>query len=154
VDDKYFQDLRKKAEKLYGADEKIRCPYFSDKVTLGADGFHHLRYLPNGRERPHKAQMLKFQLLPLALKAIARSGTIQEYRKIFVAVGKPSKRDKMRKTKEAEYFGLYAIVGDRKQIRIRVILRRVGDGKVRFWSVMPDSDLSNPKLFGDGILGD
>ena len=45
----------------------------------------------------------------------------------------------------------HAIVSD-SEIKIRVILRRVGDGNVIFWSVMPDSNLKKgQKLYTDGI---
>ena len=43
-------------------------------------------------------------------------------------------------TKTAEYWGFIAIVGE-KWIKIKVILRRIGDGNIIFWSVMPYSKL-------------
>jgi hypothetical protein len=54
--------------------------------------------------------------------------------------------------KEIEYWGLIAIVGS-KSIKIKTILRRVGDGNITFWSVMPYSKIKNgnQKLFSDGI---
>ena len=42
--------------------------------------------------------------------------------------------DGMRAAKEVEYWGLVAIVGQRPD-KIRVILRRVGNGNITFWSV-------------------
>jgi len=51
-----------------------------------------------------------------------------------------------------EYWAFIAIVGEYSQIKIRVILRRVGDGNIVFWSVMPDSNLKRgQKLYTDGI---
>jgi hypothetical protein len=87
--------------------------------------------------------MLKLRLLPLAIDVIKRSGTIQEYRKIWQAIGKPG-ADGMRRAKEVEYWGLVAIIGKRPD-KIRVISRRVGTGNVTFWSVMRGS-----KIIGDG----
>ena len=46
--------------------------------------------------------------------------------------------------KEVEYLGLVAIIGPRPD-KIRVILRRVGTGKITFWSVMRGS-----KILPDG----
>ena len=86
-----------------------------------------------------KEQILKFRLLPLAIKIINKSGTLQEYRKNLITIGKKGK-DGLRKTKEVEYFGFIAIIGERK-IKIRVVLRRIGDGNIIFWSVMPYSKL-------------
>jgi hypothetical protein len=79
--------------------------------------------------------MLKFRLLPLALEVIRKSGTVQEYRKIWQPIGKPAPRDGSRAMKEVEYWGLVAIIGPRPD-KIRVILRRVGTGNITFWSVM------------------
>ncbi|HEC30786.1 MAG TPA: hypothetical protein ENI66_02105 [Candidatus Yonathbacteria bacterium] len=148
----YYKKHKNKAENVFKKIDTIRCPYFEGSVTFNSDGFHHLRFLPNGRERKHKAQLLKFKLLPFAKHIIAKSGTIQEYRTQLVAVGRKGKRDGLQKTKQAEYWGLYAIVGEDKRIRIRVILRRVGDGKIIFWSVMPDMNLKSGKLYKNDIL--
>ena len=70
--------------------------------------------------------LLKFRLLPLALEVIRKSGTVQEYRKIWQPIGKKG-ADGMRAAKEVEYWGPVAIVGPRPD-KIRVILRRVGTG--------------------------
>jgi len=57
--------------------------------------------------------------------------------------------------KEVEYWGLIAIVGDRK-LKIRVVLRRIGTGNLTFWSVMPDVKIKNgkQKLAPEGIEDD
>jgi hypothetical protein len=145
----YNKEREERAEKIYFAKKDISCPYFQSKVILTSEGFHHLRYSSN-RERNKKEQILKFNLLPLALRIIANSGTIQEYRKLPIPVGKKSK-DGLRKTKEVEYWGLVAIVSETK-IKIKVILKRVGDGNIVFWSVMPYSKLKpGQKLYIDGI---
>ena len=44
------------------------------------------------------------------------------------------------------------IVGEHKKINVKTILRRVGDGNITFWSVMPYSKLKNgQKLYSDDI---
>ena len=95
------------------------------------------------RERSKPEQMLKFRLLPLGLDVVRKSGTVQEYRKIWQAIGKP-RADGMRAAKEVEYWGFVAIVGTRPD-KVRVILRRVGMGNITFWSVMRGS-----KILPDG----
>jgi len=54
--------------------------------------------------------------------------------------------------KEVEYWGLRAIVGQKK-LRIRVILRRVGNGNITFWSVMSDVKIKDgrQRLFDHDI---
>src|SRR5436189_5258368 len=76
----------------------IRCPYFGADVVLNAQGLHHLRYCAE-RERSKPEQMLKFQLLPLALEVIRKGGTGQEYRRIWQPIGKVG-ADGMQSAKE------------------------------------------------------
>jgi len=143
IDPARYERLKNKAHQLYTASRTIRCPYFGTEITLNADGFHHLQFSAR-RERSKAEQLLKFTLLPLALQVIRKAGTIQEYRKALTPIGKRSARDGLVPMKEVEYWGLSAIVGEKHEVKIRVILRRVGTGNIIFWSVMPD------KKFVDG----
>lgn len=54
--------------------------------------------------------------------------------------------------KEVEYWGFVAIIGEKK-IKVRTVLRRVGNGNITFWSVMLYSKRKNgnQKLFSEGI---
>jgi len=57
--------------------------------------------------------------------------------------------------KIAEYWGFIAIVAERDKIKICVVLRRIGDGKIIFWSVMPYSKIKRgQKLHTEGIEDD
>ncbi len=151
VDPKYFKAKKERARTIYDAQREIYCPYFRGKVILNSDGFHHLKFSAR-REREKKAQLLKFSLLPLALDIIRRAGTIQEYRRLLAPTGKPSPRDGAVMMKEVEYWGLVAIVRE-QHVKVRVILRKVGNGNVIFWSVMPDVKFKNgrQKLASEGI---
>ena len=130
----YYLQLREQARSLFAQNPRVPCPYFGGDVVLNAEGLHHLRYSAQ-RERSKDEQILKLHLLPRALEVIRKSGTIQEYRRIWQAIGKPAARDGARAMKEVEYWGLVAITG-KKPKKIRVILRRVGTGNVTLWSVM------------------
>ena len=154
IDTAYFDEKKKKAKLLYEAQKSIYCPYFRSPVILNADGFHHLQF-SSRRERGKLEQVLKFRLLSHALDVIKKSGTIQEYRKSLAPIGKKSTRDGAVPLKHVEYWAFVAIVGERL-IKIRVILRRVGDGNIIFWSVMPDSKIRDGKqrLFSKDIEAD
>jgi len=117
-----YQRLREQARQLFAAEQRIRCPYFDADIVLNAEGLHHMRYSAD-RERSKSEQILKFRLLPLALETIRKSGTVQEYRRIWQPIGK-SGADGMRSAKEVEYWVLVAIIGPRPD-KIRVVLRRV-----------------------------
>jgi len=149
MDFDYFNSRKEKAREIYNKQKTITNPHLQAQVVLNSDGFHHLQF-SDRRERSKEEQLLKFNLLPLALDIIKKSGTLQEYRKEPVRIGHPSK-DGFSPTKIAEYFGFVAIVGEKK-IKVRVIVRRVGDGNFTFWSVMPDSKLKGgQKLYEYGI---
>jgi len=79
---------------------------------------------------------------------IRKSGTVQEYRKQWGAVGRKKARDGSRKMREMQYWGFVAITGeDTAQIRVKVIVRQVGNGEPHFWSVMPDTRLKTKGTF-------
>ena len=149
--DNYFKEKKLKAEQIYSAQKLVYCPYFKSNITLNSDGFHHLQFSAR-RERNKKETLLKFSLLPVALDIIRKSGTIQEYRKLLGSVGKKSNKDGFTNMKEIEYWGLIAIV-ESKNIKIKTILRRVGNGNITFWSVMPYSKIKNgnQRLYTLGI---
>ncbi|MBI3589087.1 MAG: hypothetical protein HY093_01580 [Candidatus Liptonbacteria bacterium] len=56
--------------------------------------------------------------------------------------------------KMIEWWGFVAIFV-KQEIKVRVVLRKVGDGNIHFWSVMPYSRLKRgglgQKLFTEGI---
>ena len=148
----YFTKRKPEAESRYKKIQRIKCPYLNNDVIFNAKGFHHLQFSV-GRERNKKAQLLNFHLFPLAVSVIKNSGTVQEYRKELQPFGNKGKRDGLRKTKPVQFWAFVAIVTD-QHLKIRVVVRRVGDGNFTFWSVMPDVRKSKrgiQKLYKRGI---
>jgi hypothetical protein len=96
---------------------------------------------------------LKLSLVEKALNIIRKSGTLQEYRDRIEKVGKPS-RDGFCKTSQVQYWAFHAILGEQRKIKIVTVLRRVGDGKITFWSVLPHKKFNNQKLYSEGIEDD
>ncbi|MEK7644965.1 MAG: hypothetical protein AAB391_01385 [Patescibacteria group bacterium] len=109
----YFNERRHRAREIYLARREIYSPYFKTKVILNSDGFSHLQF--SGRmPREQKEQLFKFSLLPLGLEIIEKSGTIQEYRKVLSPIGKKSATDGAIPMKEIEYWGMVAIIGEKR----------------------------------------
>lgn len=150
-DAEIFNRAKEKAQGIYSEKREIWCPYFKQNVILNSDGFHHLQFSAR-RERNKKEQLFKFRLLPLALKTIRDAGTVQEYRKLLTPIGKPSARNGLIPMKEVEYWGLVAIVGEKK-IKVRTIVRKVGNGNITFWSVMPFTKVKNgmQRMYAEGM---
>ena len=148
----YFNKRKEKAKEIYDSQKNIYNPYLKSDVILNSDGFHHLQFSAR-RERNKKEQLLKFNLLPLAFSVVKKSGTLQEYRKNLMPIGEKSEKDGLRQAKTVEWWGFIAIIGD-SQIKIKVILRKIGNGNIIFWSVMPYSNLKRSggqKLFTNNI---
>ncbi|KKS80324.1 MAG: hypothetical protein UV56_C0021G0007 [Candidatus Woesebacteria bacterium GW2011_GWC1_43_10b] len=146
-----FKERKAKAESLYKSQKNIFNSYLKKEVVFNSDGFHHLQF-SSRRERSKEEQILKFNLLPSAIEIIKKSKTLQEYRKDITTVGGKC-RDGLFHTRNVEYWGFVAILGDPgRMIKVKTILRRIGDGNVTFWSVMPFSKLKNgQKLHSFGI---
>jgi len=150
IDQNYFNEKKEKARQIFNAQKSVRNPYFKTEVMLTSEGFHHLQF-SSLKERNKHEQLMRFGLLPLGLEIIKKSGTIQEYRRLLTPIGKPSLNGSI-PMKEVQYWGMVAIVGE-KQIKVRAVLRKVGEGNITFWSVMPYIKISNgqQKLFTEGI---
>ncbi|MFH1178345.1 MAG: hypothetical protein V1711_01295 [bacterium] len=140
-----FHKLIQTSRELYDATPEILCPYFKTNIALTSDGFNHLLHKPNRQPRNIQEQRLKLRLLKPALIVLRNAGTVQEYRTTLEKCGEP-RRDGFSKTKQIEYWGFHDIVGKEPMILIRVIVRRVGDGKLHFWSVMPIGKIGKQKL--------
>ena len=147
----YFNERKEKAKAAYDAQREIHCPYFKTNVILNSEGFHHLQFSAR-RERAKKEQLFKFNLLPLGLELIRKSGTVQEYRRMLTPIGKKSPRDGSVAMKEVEYWGLIGIIGTQK-VKVRAVLRRIGTGNITFWSVMLFSKRKNgvQRLSSEGL---
>lgn len=154
MDNVYFEQKKQKAHEIYTAQRTIYSPYFKTEVVLNSDGFHHLQFSAR-RERSKEEQVLKFTLLPLGLRIIQQATTLQEYRKLLSPVGHTSHNGQVMKT--VEWWGFVAIF-TKQDIKVRVVLRRAGNGNITFWSVMPYNKLGNSerrqKLFTAGIEDD
>ena len=134
------------AETFYKAIGQVTCPYFNKSIIFNSDGFHHLQF-SDGREREKAGQLLKFDLLRLVPGILAKAGTVQEYRKQWGKVGR-KKVNGFQEVKEMEYWGFVAIVLSKNEyIKIKIILRRIGDGNITFWSVMPDGRIKSKDTY-------
>ena len=142
-----YKQERLKADTFYKSIGEVNCPYFSANIVFNSDGFHHLQFSAE-RERSKEEQMLKFSLLPAVPHILRNAGTIQEYRHTMEPVGQKRFSDGAHEMREIEYWGIVAITKGERPIRIKIILRRVGNGNIVFWSVMPTVKLKD----GDSYL--
>ena len=133
-----INQLREKTEEKYKKINKVYCLALKSEIYFNSEGFHHLRYDGSRSERDKKVQKNKFLCFDAAVEILKKSTTIQEYRRSICPIGKKDKSG-FRRTKIVEWFSFFAIVSFSKRLRVKVVVRRVGEnsGQYHFWSVMP-----------------
>jgi len=130
-----YEKLREDAQKFYGGIGKVFSPAFNQDVHFNAEGFNHIIFKGARSEREKPSQVLRFKLLPLAVKLIKTSTTYQEFEETLKEFEVESFKKKINKSKPVQYWGIIAIIDGRK---IKVILRKIGDnGIMHFWSIVP-----------------
>ena len=130
-----YEKLRDNAQKFYIDIKSIMSPALSEHIHFNAEGFNHIIFKGSRREREKSSQVLRFKLLPLAVKLIKLSTTYQEFEETIKEFEVKSYKKRMLKTKPIRYWGIIAIVDGRK---IKVFIRKIGeDGRLHFWSIVP-----------------
>lgn len=130
-----YQKLREDAQKFYSDIRSVFCPAFNEKIYFNSEGFNHIVFKNARSERERTSQILRFKLLPLAVKLITTSTTYQEFEETIQEFSVKSYKKRIQKSKSVRYWGIIAIIDGRK---IKVIIRKVGDsGAIHFWSIVP-----------------
>lgn len=113
--------IKSQAYRNYKAVGQKLCPYLKQKVAFNSKGFWHIIYSARNKKRDLKTRQLRFRLLPLAVRVISLTATLQEF--------------ELLKRQQITYYGFIAIVDGWK---IKVIVKKVGNGKPYFYSVIPN----------------
>jgi hypothetical protein len=140
----YTQLLSRRREE-YKKYSSVYCPCLKGDIVFTSDGFNHLRFHVDGTPRNPNEQMYKLGLVPLVIPVIKNAKQIEEYRKLLAPAGRKKKNNK--NLKEIQYWSVVAKVGKQKT-SVRVILRKVGEGKIHFWSVMKSRKIKKPLVRG------
>ncbi len=130
-----YEKLKEDARKFYGEINSVFSPTFQGKIYFTSEGFNHIVFKSARTEREKPSQILRFKLLPLAVKLLKESTTYQEFEQTLQEFEVKSYKKKTKKSKPVKYWGIIAIVEGRK---IKVIVRKIGDnGTLHFWSIVP-----------------
>lgn len=130
-----YDEVREVAELYYKSLDSVFCPAINDYVSFGmSDGFHHIIHKSKGNIRDQKEQMMRFKLLRRGVSLIELTTTFQEFEESTMSVKVKINKTRTIVQKSIKYWGLIAIINDRK---IKVILRKIGNGKIQFWSIIP-----------------
>lgn len=134
IDDKKFEKIKRTAEEDYKKIGKVRCPYLNTEVHFNTEGFEHILYKKWDTPRSKQEQYTRLKLLPLAVKVIAQSHTLQEYneQKAFIRVQSNSKWNK--ELKLIRYYVFMAIINN---ALIKVVVREIEGRNKNFYSIIP-----------------
>ena len=130
-----YEKLKEDAQRFYNSIGSAFSPVFNQKIHFNAEGFNHIVFKHAHSERERPSQILRFKLLPLALKLVKTSTTYQEFEETMKEFDVKSYKKKVKKSMPVSYWGIIAIVDGRK---IKVIIRKIGEnGAMHFLSVVP-----------------
>ena len=130
-----YEKLKEDTQKFYGGIGSVFSPALNQKIHFTAEGFNHIVFKRARSERERPSQILRFKLLPLALKLIKISTTHQEFEETIKEFEVKSYKKKIKKSMPVIYWGIIAIIEGRK---IKIIIRKIGDNSTaHFWSVVP-----------------
>lgn len=129
-----FEYIKARGEELYKSFEPVKCPYFNDVVHFNAQGLEHLKYKKRNRDRLQQDQYMRFKLLHLAPQILKLSRTVQGIMPLKT-VGRVfcnSRREWV--IQQSFFYEFIAVIDD---VRARVVVKRIEDGQLMFWSIIP-----------------
>lgn len=107
----------------YDSIGRVWCPVLNSDIHFTSEGRIHLIYKGNRKKRTVKEQYYKLNLFPLVIPVLKNSTELKAWR--------------FREKDDIQYYAISGKAG-RKNIKIRVIVKRTGDGQFNYYSVMID----------------
>ncbi|MDZ4217081.1 MAG: hypothetical protein U1C97_02060, partial [Candidatus Gracilibacteria bacterium] len=101
-------------------------------------------------KRNQKNQMKRFELLKYLKPVLEGMKYYQEYLERKQAVKVKRNKTIFLEFRVVKYWAFVAVIKDR--IRIKVILKKIGDGTIIFWSIVPSWKLRGYKEFRKVVL--
>jgi len=128
----YCKKCLEETRKEYNKIGKVQCPCLAADVIFNAQGFHHLQYHGGGEARTIKDILHKLKLFPLVIPVLKYASSIAEYNQTL----EPKNRKSAAPQKEVEYWSIISNVRRNRNVKIKVVLKKIGAGQIMFWSVM------------------
>jgi hypothetical protein len=129
-----FDRVKAEAETLYKRIGSAPCPFLGKSVGFNREGLEHISFKSWNRARLIADQYMRFKLLHLAPKVLSLSNTVQGVQRIkkFVRQKRGKKWENL--LKDITYYEFVAVM---KDVRVRVVIRRIAGGEPHFWSIIP-----------------
>jgi|ERR1039458_91811 hypothetical protein len=123
----------------YNATKNTYCPLLKEVVYFNNKGFFHITHDGRDRLRPEADARMRLNLIPHIDKVISHSTKLNR-NPVLV----PKTETKF--NKELSYYELYHYLGrskSKRKVGIIVVLRRIGNGRLHFYSVRYASNKQN-----------
>lgn len=145
-----FKSFLNEVREYYKSIGSVQCPALNADVYFTSEGFHHLRFQSNLKERVIQEQRDKLSYLPQAVETITLSATIQEYRITLEPIGLKDSKG-YRGMAKVEYYAFWAVLD--KKVRVKAVIKQVENGQYNFWSLMPYwKSMNGHKVFWSGEI--
>jgi hypothetical protein len=129
-----YDNLRDDTRTWFQTLKPVHSPALGGAIQFTSEGFEHIIYKRARAERERTSQMMRLKLLPRAVALIELSTTYQEYEESIKRFEVKRHKKRMQESKTVRYWGIIAIIENRK---IKVIVRKIGNGQMHFWSIVP-----------------
>jgi hypothetical protein len=133
-DQEKYDSAEKTARQLFQDNPRIHSAAVGS-VKLNSDGFLHLIFKNPKHKRDCKNRMKRFELLRYLKDVLAGMSHYQEYFETKQAIRIKRQGTILLESRVIRYWGFIAVIKDK--IRIKIILKKVGDGNIIFWSIIP-----------------
>jgi len=150
--DRYYQIKKDAAREIYTERPLIYSPFFKQDILLGSEGFQHLSVSAKGG-RSREEQIQRFTVLPFGIHILETATTLRGYRRRFDYFNSTEGDERSRRDRLA--VGASGMFASKKrkivqwwrfaepyqnQGMVRVVVRKIGNGNLHFWSVMLNAD--------------
>ncbi|MEI6462301.1 MAG: hypothetical protein WCO33_01370 [bacterium] len=120
----------------YSNVEKIFCPYLETDVVFNSNGFRHIIYSSDNKKRPVNSSLMRFKLLESAVNLLETTTTVQEFFEHEIEIKSKTHNKPSIVKKNITYWGFIGIINHKW--KVKAVVKKVGNGKPFFWSVIPN----------------
>ena len=133
-DEEDFWAVQTDAKNYYDSLVELYCPYLKERICFNSKGWEHIIFKKRDRYRARKDQYVRYKLLPLAIKIISNSHTLQGFRitNKFEIVNINSRWENL--LKQVTFWEFMAVMED---VRVKIIVKQAEGGEKHFFSVIP-----------------
>ena len=145
-----YETLKSETQELYAVTKPVRFPALGEEVRFTAEGFNHIIFKRGRHERERESQIMRFKLLPRAIRLIAHANTFQEFEETTQNFSVKSRKRREMRSKAVLYWGVIAIfdgIGD-EVIKYLPYAAFVSGDHDRFCVIFPESQFD---IFSAGL---